>query len=229
MMAMLAEYLQQHMRRRDVGSKRLADLVNEQFDLHLHRNTIENWRTGAVRRVRDWRPLLAIAVVLHLSTEQANNLLSAASQPTLLQLHLLKREEATPFLNYWHKQAPNTPDMATPVPLSDDTGTPHVTITLADGTCFVMCEIGTFGIGRTDPSQHWFPTIKLEHYGGVAAGVSRKHGAITLTAQAAFVEDYGSHNGTRHNGQRLLPHRRYALADGDELSFSRLAASVQIA
>lgn len=226
-MAMLAEQLQQHMARRDVGSKRLADLVNEQFGLHLHRNTIENWRTGGVKRVRNWQPLLAIAVVLHLSADQANALLTAASHPTLLQLHLLEREKAAPFLNYWHNQAPSTPDVVPPN-MTDTLDTPHVTLMLANGICFSVSGVGTFGIGRSDPVQNWHPEIKLEHHSGVEAGISRKHGAIILTQQAAFVEDYDSHNGTQLNGTQLLPAHRYLLADGDELVLSRLLLTVRI-
>lgn len=223
---MLAEVFQRHMQRRKVGSKRLANLVNEQFDLHLHRNTVENWRTGSVKRVRDWRPLVAIAVVLHLSTEEANQLLAAAAQPALSELR--KLHGALPLLDFWHNQAPSTPDMSLNAPATYDFNSPLVTLTLANGTQFHLHGVQTFGIGRTDTAQNWQPAIKLEEHGGVAAGVSRKHGAIIILEQAVFIEDYASHNGTLLNGEKLTPHRRYPLSDGDHLLLSRLLVTVNI-
>lgn len=224
---MLTEYLQKQMRRRNIGSKRLADLVNAQFDdLYLHRNTIENWRTGTVRRVRDWRPLLGIAAVLHLSADETNTLLTAATHPSLDELRVLDGD--SPYLDYWKMSAPSTPNTATPAPATYVFNTPFVTLTLDDGTCITLHGAETFGIGRTDAARNWYPAVKLEDHNGIAAGVSRKHGAITITEDAVFLEDYGSRNGTQRNGEQLTFHRRYQLEDGDRLLFSRLGATVRI-
>ena len=229
MAVMLATLLQQYMQTRGIGSKRLADLVNEQFDLHLHRNTIENWRTGAVKQVRNWRPLVAIATVLHLSATQTDNLLLAAGHSTLLQLCLFNSEKDANFLDYWRSQAPETPDMASPMSAScEEADTPLVVLKLAADTCFTMQGVGTFGIGRSDPAQNWFPTVTLDPHEGIEMGVSRKHGAIQITKHGVFIEDYGSRNGTKCNGHTLTPHCPHLLADGDKLLLSRLLVSVQI-
>lgn len=223
---MLSELLQQYMERHDAGSKRLADWVNEQFEqLNLSRNTIQNWSTGTVKRVRYWQPLLAIATVLHLSVSETNALLTAAGHFTLAQLRASAKEADLIYFEYWSRNAPSTPDVATGFVAFS---TPLVTLTFPNGSQCVLHGAKTFGIGRADAIRNWFPVVQLENFGGVEAGVSRKHGAIILTEQAAFVEDHGSHNGTKHNGKRLVPHRRSPLADGDKLSFGQLVVEVRI-
>ncbi|MBI3948359.1 MAG: FHA domain-containing protein [Armatimonadetes bacterium] len=57
--------------------------------------------------------------------------------------------------------------------------------------------------------------------------VSRQHAAITLEERCT-VEDLGSTNGTKVNGQRLAPHEPFPLADGDELAFGAVALRVAL-
>lgn len=88
------------------GASRLADRVNEIFETpgFIHRGTIANWLDGHVKAVRDWRKLIAVAVVLGLDTTQVNTLLQAAQLPTLWELWLEIDETDHHFL----KQMPST-------------------------------------------------------------------------------------------------------------------------
>jgi transcriptional regulator with GAF, ATPase, and Fis domain len=59
-----------------------------------------------------------------------------------------------------------------------------------------------------------------------AEGVSREHAAIVVEDGAAFLEDLGSTNGTRLNGERLTtPHQ---LRDGDVIGVGRAQLTVQM-
>ncbi|MFA5504997.1 MAG: FHA domain-containing protein [Vulcanimicrobiota bacterium] len=52
--------------------------------------------------------------------------------------------------------------------------------------------------------------------------VSRRHARIGKDDSSIFVEDLGSSNGTRHNGQPLREGMQTPLADGDQLIFGDL-------
>jgi hypothetical protein len=56
--------------------------------------------------------------------------------------------------------------------------------------------------------------------------VSRHHAAVQLEGQRCSVMDLGSSHGTTLNGQRLLPHRPYALRAGDVLALAGQASFI---
>jgi len=49
------------------------------------------------------------------------------------------------------------------------------------------------------------------------ATVSRRHLRIFYDGKTVFVEDLGSTNGTRINGEKLRPHEKYVAKNGDEI------------
>ena len=59
-----------------------------------------------------------------------------------------------------------------------------------------------------------------------AEGVSREHAAIVVEDGAAFLEDLGSTNGTRLNGERLSS--AHQLRDGDVIGVGRAQLTVQL-
>ncbi|WP_040949228.1 DUF6382 domain-containing protein [Gorillibacterium massiliense] len=65
-----------------------------------------------------------------------------------------------------------------------------------------------FMIGREPELSQPFLT-KME--------ISRQHAEIRKSNDGYILRDLGSKNGTRHNGQELLPFKDYALVDGDEI------------
>ncbi len=72
-------------------------------------------------------------------------------------------------------------------------------------------------IGRWDADSGIFPDIDLDE-DDPEAKISRRHARIVNHNGQFFIEDLGSTNGTFINrGRRLLPGKRHALQNGDEV------------
>ncbi|MFA0758056.1 MAG: hypothetical protein KEFWMYNX_000026 [Candidatus Fervidibacter sp.] len=84
-------------------------------------------------------------------------------------------------------------------------------------------------IGRADPVSRVFPDVDLTPHGGYDAGVSRRHCRLTFQGGQFFVEDLGSTNGTKLNGQAIPPNQPRPIKDGDilELGVLRLTFKVR--
>jgi transcriptional regulator with XRE-family HTH domain len=83
-----ADRLQYYVNKTTYTSGQLAGLSG------LPRTTIVNWLNGRVSRPRDWQPLVQLLAVLHLEEREADEVLRAASQPTIDELRLIARSEA---------------------------------------------------------------------------------------------------------------------------------------
>lgn len=84
-------------------------------------------------------------------------------------------------------------------------------------------EKAEYTLGRVDPASHSFPDIDLAPYGGVDAGVSRRHAKITrLGEDRYYIMDLSSTNFTHVNGERLAAFEPKPLADGDEIFLGTL-------
>lgn len=81
-------------------------------------------------------------------------------------------------------------------------------------------------LGRVSPSNPRKPDIDLREYQAYEKGVSCYHATIYVYEQDLVIADLGSTNGTFLNGQRLVPHQRQVLHDGDEIRLSSLVARV---
>lgn len=68
--------------------------------------------------------------------------------------------------------------------------------------------------------------VDLTPFGAAERGVSRKHLLLRRKNALIYVSDLGSTNGTRLNGQRLLPNTERVLRSGDELQLGSLKATV---
>ena len=68
-------------------------------------------------------------------------------------------------------------------------------------------------IGRPDSALHYYPDIEIE----MDDAVSRRHAEIVKRADGYSLVDTGSTNGTRLNGETLLPHQEHLLAHGDRI------------
>jgi pSer/pThr/pTyr-binding forkhead associated (FHA) protein len=80
-----------------------------------------------------------------------------------------------------------------------------------------------YTLGRIDPASHSFPDIDLTLYGGVEAGVSRRHAKITrLGEDRYYIMDLSSTNFTHINGEKLEAFEPKVLADGDEIFLGTL-------
>lgn len=68
-------------------------------------------------------------------------------------------------------------------------------------------------IGRPDSTLSYYPDVEIE----MDDAVSRRHCEIVRRADGYFLVDTGSTNGTRLNGETLLPHQEHLLAHGDRI------------
>lgn len=81
-------------------------------------------------------------------------------------------------------------------------------------------------MGRAARDGDWKPDIDLSAYGAEQHGVSRIHAALERQNQTLTVVDKGSVNHTYVNGERIHPHERRVLRDGDEIRLGRMVLRV---
>jgi len=85
-----------------------------------------------------------------------------------------------------------------------------------------------FTLGRVAEGQPILPDVDLSPYEAYAEGVSRLHAALKLNNQRVFITDLGSSNGTRVNGQKIMPNVDYPLNHGDVVSLGKFKIQVLI-
>lgn len=85
-----------------------------------------------------------------------------------------------------------------------------------------------FTIGRTAEGQPILPDVDLSNYEAYAQGVSRLHAAMKIHNQRVVITDLGSSNGTRVNGQKIVPHVDYPLNHGDMIALGKFAIQILI-
>jgi pSer/pThr/pTyr-binding forkhead associated (FHA) protein len=85
-----------------------------------------------------------------------------------------------------------------------------------------------FTIGRTAEGQPILPDVDLSPFEAYAQGVSRLHAALKIHNQRVVITDLGSSNGTRVNGQKIVPHVDYPLNHGDMIALGKFAIQVLI-
>jgi pSer/pThr/pTyr-binding forkhead associated (FHA) protein len=62
----------------------------------------------------------------------------------------------------------------------------------------------------------------LTAFEAYAQGVSRLHASIKIINESVVIMDLGSSNGTRINGQKIVPHIEYPINHGDVIALGRL-------
>lgn len=85
-----------------------------------------------------------------------------------------------------------------------------------------------FTLGRISEGQPILPDIDLSPFEAYAQGVSRLHVALKIINQGVVVTDLGSSNGTRVNGQKIVPHVDYPVNHGDIIAIGKLKIQVLI-
>ena len=85
-----------------------------------------------------------------------------------------------------------------------------------------------FTIGRTADGQPILPDVDLSLFEAYAQGVSRLHAALKIHNQRVVITDLGSSNGTRVNGQKIVPHVDYPLNHGDMIALGKFAIQILI-
>jgi len=85
------------------------------------------------------------------------------------------------------------------------------------GSSVPLSAPGQVTIGRAEDSG-----IRIDH-----GSVSRMHARLHVEEEGVEIEDLGSSNGTRVNAQRLTPHQRVALCQGDVVEVGAAMLVVQ--
>jgi pSer/pThr/pTyr-binding forkhead associated (FHA) protein len=83
----------------------------------------------------------------------------------------------------------------------------------------------TVGRAGTEGEQ---PDVDFSAFQALEKGVSRIHAVFLYQDETVFLEDLASTNGTRINGLKLTPNRRYRLRNGDEIEFGSLRMVVRL-
>lgn len=83
-----------------------------------------------------------------------------------------------------------------------------------------------FTVGRIAEGQPILPDVDLTPYQAYTLGVSRLHATFKLNEQRVMIMDLGSSNGTRVNGQKIVPHVDYPINLGDIIALGKLKLQV---
>jgi pSer/pThr/pTyr-binding forkhead associated (FHA) protein len=133
---------------------------------------------------------------------------------------------------------PNSSD-----PIGETSGIPTVPATLNaekgldSGVSLHLMESGKvlnlagrseFSIGRGVDGQTMVPDIDLSAYDAYTEGVSRLHATLKVLQHGILITDLGSSNGTRINGQKIVPHIDYPINHGDVVALGKLKMQILI-
>jgi hypothetical protein len=85
-----------------------------------------------------------------------------------------------------------------------------------------------FAFGRVTEGQPILPDVDLSPYEAYSQGVSRLHASLKVAGQRVVIMDLGSSNGTRVNGQKIVPHVDYPVNHGDIITLGKLKFQILI-
>lgn len=98
-----------------------------------------------------------------------------------------------------------------------------ITLVVIDANrTFVLSGRSEYCLGRVAKGQPILPDFDLTEFDAYAKGVSRLHAAIKVTPQRIVIMDLRSANGTRVNGQKIVPNVDYPLKHGDIIALGKL-------
>jgi hypothetical protein len=83
-------------------------------------------------------------------------------------------------------------------------------------------------LGRDSSRNPRRPDVDLTAFHAFEKGVSRFHALLGCSDGQIMIADLGSANGTFIMGQRLIPHRPYALENRDQVRLANLGFVVEI-
>jgi hypothetical protein len=112
-----------------------------------------------------------------------------------------------------------------PADAADSIAALHI---LSEGTIIHIRGRNVFTLGRSTKGQTILPDIDLNAYQAYEAGVSRLHANINVSGSTVTIQDLGSANGTRLNGERIEPHEEHVLNHGDILTFGQFKIQILI-
>ena len=106
---------------------------------------------------------------------------------------------------------------------------PNISLHIVEsGQVLHLKERKEFTLGRTVEGQPILPDVDLSPFDAFSLGVSRLHAALRIVNTEVVVTDLGSSNGTRVNGQKIVPHVDYPINHGDIIAVGKLKIQVII-
>jgi pSer/pThr/pTyr-binding forkhead associated (FHA) protein len=104
---------------------------------------------------------------------------------------------------------------------------PSISLHLVEsGQVIHLSDKKDFTIGRALDGQSIIPDIDLTPYDAFSNGVSRMHCSLRIMNGEVYAMDLGSSNGTRVNGQKIVPHVDYSINHGDILVLGKMKIQV---
>jgi len=83
-----------------------------------------------------------------------------------------------------------------------------------------------YTLGRIAEGQPILPDVDLSPFDAYAQGVSRLHAALKINKNRVAIMDLGSSNGTRVNGQKIVPHVDYPISHNDQIALGKLRIQI---
>lgn len=123
-----------------------------------------------------------------------------------------------------HNRPPSPPE-------SSASGHPEIVVSLhliESGMILHLSGQNEFTIGRVADGQPILPDVDLSPYEGYTQGVSRLHSALKVNNQRVFITDLGASNGTRVNGQKIIPNVDYPINHGDVVALGKFKIQILI-
>lgn len=112
---------------------------------------------------------------------------------------------------------------------SSKSNEPSISLHIVDsGQVIHLRERKDFTLGRTVEGQPILPDVDLSPFDAFSLGVSRLHATLRIVNRDVVVTDLGSSNGTRVNGQKIVPHVDYPINHGDIIALGKLKIQVII-
>ncbi len=85
-----------------------------------------------------------------------------------------------------------------------------------------------YTLGRVAEGQPILPDVDLSPFDAYSQGVSRLHAALKVNKNRVAIMDLGSSNGTRVNGQKIVPHVDYPINHNDQIALGKLRIQILI-
>jgi hypothetical protein len=137
--------------------------------------------------------------------------------------HSIQRNQTG--LLVFHDRPPVAPSSGNSTTLTQDLVSLHL---IESGMILHLSGQKEFTLGRVAEGQPILPDVDLSPYEAYAQGVSRLHSSLKLNNQRIFITDLGSSNGTRVNGQKIMPNIDYPLNHGDVIALGKFKIQVLI-
>jgi len=137
--------------------------------------------------------------------------------------HSIERNQTG--LLMFQSRPPSPPSPVAPAGSSEAAVSLHL---IESGMILHLSGQPEFTLGRVADGQPILPDVDFSPYEAYSQGVSRLHASLKVNNQRVFIVDLGSSNGTRVNGQKIMPNVDYPLNHGDVIALGKFKIQVLI-